>query len=198
MNVKDEILKILPKPASEIKLAHIVTAVNKESNKSHLKEEQIEMERLRFHITVIDLEGKSEQELKGLLSDQDIIYVQGGNVFWLLKQVRESGFDEVVKELINKGVIYIGVSAGSYICCPTIEMSFWKREQPELFGLTDFTALSLVPFLVTVHYKPEYKDLLQEKIKQTKYPVKILTDQQAILVSGDNCRLVGNGQEIKL
>jgi hypothetical protein len=34
MNVKEQILKILPKPANQIKLAHIITASKAEEDKS--------------------------------------------------------------------------------------------------------------------------------------------------------------------
>jgi len=198
MSVKEEILKILPKPASDIKLAHIITAAIKEQNKSYYLREKEVIAQLGFQITEIDLDGKDEAKLRSLLADKDIIYVQGGDTFWLLKLVKESGFEKMVREQITKGVIYIGVSAGSYICCPTIEMSFWRKEQTNTFGLTDFNGMNLVPFLLSVHYKPEYKDLLKEKIKTTKYPVKILTDDQAILVEDDKYTLVGKGEEIKL
>lgn len=198
MNVKDEILKILPKPANQIKIAHIITVVNKQEKKDYYYREIKAMQEMSFNVEEIDLEGKTEQALRSSLADKDIIYVQGGNVFWLLKHVRESGFDKVVKELIEKGVIYIGVSAGSYIACPTIEMSFWKREQPEVFGLTDFTGMNLVSFLMSVHYKPEYKEILMPHISKSKYPVRILTDQQAILVKDNDYQLVGTGQEIKV
>ncbi|MFA4880714.1 MAG: Type 1 glutamine amidotransferase-like domain-containing protein [Candidatus Doudnabacteria bacterium] len=133
-----------------------------------------------------------------MLGDKDIIYVQGGNTFYLLKCVRESGFDKVVKELILKGVIYIGASAGSCIACPTIEMAYWKHPDRNTFGLTDLRALNLVPFLLSVHFKPEYAPVLKRKISTSKYPVKILTDEQAILVRNGEAKLVGCGEEIKI
>src|SRR3989338_6238623 len=198
MNVKDQILKILPKPANQIKIAHIITAVNKQKKKDYYYREIKAMQDADFDVKEIDLEGKTEQELKSLLTKKDIIYVQGGNTFWLLKHVRSSGFDKIIKELLDQGVIYIGVSAGSYIACPTIEMSLWKKEQPEVFGLTDFTGMTLVPFLMSVHYKPEYAEILKPHIIKSKYPVKVLTDQQAILIKDNSYQLVGMGEEIKL
>ena len=115
-----------------------------------------------------------------------------------MKCVRESGFDKVVKELILKGVIYIGASAGSCIACPTIEMAYWKHPDRNTFGLTDLRALNLVPFLLSVHFKPEYAPVLKRKISTSKYPVKILTDEQAILVRNGEAKLVGCGEEIKI
>lgn len=198
MDVREEILKILPKPANQIKIAHIITASKVEENLSYLEKENRIMRELRFDVENIDIEGKDEKELRALLNDKDIIYVQGGNTFYLLKHVKESGFDKVVKELIGKGVIYIGVSAGSYIACPTIEMAYWKYPDRNTVGLADLTGLNLVPFLLSVHFKPEYAPVLKQEISTTNYPVKILTDDQAILVKDGDVKLVGRGEEIKL
>lgn len=151
-----------------------------------------------FQVEDIDIEGKDKRGLWGLLKDKDVIYVQGGNTFYLLKHIKESGFDKVVKELINEGVTYIGVSAGSYVACPTIEVANWKHQDRNMVGLKDLTALNLVPFLMTVHYEPKYKPILEKEIPSTSYPVKILTDNQALLVRDGQVRLIGEGREIKI
>ncbi len=198
MNVKEEILKILPKPVSQIKIAHIITASKIEKNLSYLEKENQDMREAGFNVENVDIEGKNENELRVLFNDKDVIYVQGGNTFYLLKHVKASGFDKVVKELIEKGVIYIGVSAGSYIACPTIEMAYWKHPDKNTVGLTDLTGLNLVPFLLSVHFDPKYAKILKQEISIAKYPVRILTDDQAILVKDNEVKFVGRGEEIKL
>jgi len=198
MNVKEEILKILPKPANKIKLAHIITASKVEKDTSYLEKDKQKMIDVGFQVEDIDIEGKNEGELRKLLSDKDIIYVQGGNTFYLLKFVKESGFDKIVKELVENGIIYIGVSAGSYIACPTIEMAIWKHQDKNRVGLTDLTALNLVPFLLFVHFEPKYTAVLKEAIANSKYPVRILTDEQVILVKDKETKLVGKGEEVKI
>lgn len=200
IKVKEEILKILPKPPEEIKIAYIITAANGQGGYDEKRDKDVVVLReLGFQISLIELEEKKESELRNLLSGKDVIYVQGGNTFYLLKWVKESGFDQIVKDLTDKGIIYIGVSAGSYIMCPTIEMSGWKHpEYNDNVGLNDLNAINLVPFLLSVHYDPESRELLKEKIKESEYPVRILTDDQAILVQDDKIELVGNGEEIKI
>ena len=197
MEVNKEILKILPKPPKELKLTHITTASIDEKNKDYVSKETQIMKELGFQITEADISGMTEGKVRKLLKDTNIIYVQGGNTYHLLKCIKESGFDKVVKELLEKGVIYIGVSAGSYVAGPTIEQADWIHEHNR-FGLTDLTAMNLVPFLLMVHYVPEYKSILKEKIQKSKYEFKILTDDQAILVKGDNYKLVGKGPEINI
>lgn len=200
MNVKEEILKILPKPANKIKLAHITTAKNPrlEENPDYIIKEKKIMAELGFQVEDIDIKGKKEDDLRKMFADKDAIYVQGGNSFYLLKYVRESSFDKVVKELISKGIIYIGVSAGSYIACPTIEVAGWLHGDDNAVGLTDLKAMNLVPFLIKAHYNPGYKEVVIKGIKNSKYPVRILTDDQAILIKDGKAELVGRGKEIKL
>lgn len=198
MNIKEEILKILPRPASAIKVAHIITASKIEKNRAYVERERKIMRELGFNVEEIDIEGKNEHGLRALLKDKDVIYVQGGNTFYLLKYVKESGFDKIVKELIVKGIIYIGVSAGSYITCPTIEMAYWKHPDKNTVGLTDLIGLNLVPFLLSVHFKPEYAAILKREIIAAKYPVKILTDEQALLIRDNKTILVGHGKEVKI
>jgi dipeptidase E len=198
MNVKEEIFKVLPKPAEQTKIAHIITASKVEDDISYMEKDKAKMIEAGFEVENIDIEGKNENELRGLFQNKDIIYVQGGNTFYLLKWVKESGFDKVVRELISDGKIYIGVSAGTYIACPTIEMAYWKHQDKNIVGLTDLTGLNLIPFLAFVHYKPEYDQILKETISKCKYPVKILTDEQAILVKDNEIKLVGKGEEVKI
>lgn len=198
MRVVDEIVKILPKSPREVNLAHIITAAKVEEDTSFLERDKKKMRELGFRIEDIDIEGRDYSSLKELLETKDAVYVQGGNSFYLLKQVRASGFDQVAKELIEKGTLYIGASAGSYLACPTIEMTTWKHQDRNRYGLTDLTAMNLVPFLITVHYQPEYRELIKESARGAEYPVRVLTDDQAFLVKDNEVRLVGKGDEIIL
>ncbi len=191
-------LKLLFDDISKIKLAYITTAGKGNVNKEYLEIHKRLLEKEGYDFEELDIEGKNENELRKLLENKNAIYVEGGNTFYLLKAVRESGFDKVIKELIKKGVPYIGSSAGSYIVCPTIEMATWKPKQKDRFGMTDFTALNLVPFLLTAHYTSEMENILKDKISKTKYQTRILQDGQAVLVEYGNYKLVGNGEEIKL
>lgn len=193
-NVKEEIIKILPKPAHLMKLAYIITASKPELNKSYVVKDKKELQKMGFNVEDIDIEGKNEEELREILKDKDIICVQGGNTFYLLKHAKLSGFDRVIKELVSKGKIYIGISAGSYIASPTIEQATWKSQDRSHFDLTDLTALNLVPFLVSAHFKEDYRPLIEKVVQTTKYPVIALYDTQAVLVVDGKWKVVGDGK----
>jgi len=64
--------------------------------------------------------------------------------------------------------------------------------------LTDLFAFNFVPFLLTVHYIQEYKDIIKEHARQAKYPMRILTDEQAFFIQDDIVQFIGEGEEIKL
>lgn len=190
---------ILKKSPRKTKISYITTAAKGVSNKSYVQEYIEKTHNAGYQVAEIDIEGKQEKELKTLLKGKDVIYVEGGNTFYLIKCVRESGFDRVVRELVEQGVPYIGVSAGAYIACPTIEMAMWKRPlKYDRYGVTDFTGLGLVPFLVSVHYHPKYKEVLRKHISRCQYPVRVLTDKQAVLVRDGKTELIADGEEIKL
>lgn len=190
--------KISEKPLNKLKWAHITTAQKGTQNKEYILRHQRRMDDLEWDYEEIDIEGKTQTELKNLLKDKDIVYVEGGSSFYLLKAIRESGFDKIVKELIDKGIPYVGTSAGSYVACPTIEMATWKHQDKyDHCGITDFSAMNIVPFLVTAHYNPEYKEKIKEGMAKSKYSTRILKDGQAILVKDDTYEFLG-GEETKL
>ena len=194
-------LKTINRPANTIRLAHIITASKDVKDLSYLDRTRAILNGLGVQYEDMDIEGKDEAELLRLFNSHDAIFVNGGNTFYLLKAVRESGFDKVVKQLLDKGTVYIGASAGSYICCPTIETSFWKtspKDMHDTHGMTDFTGMNLVPFIMKVHYVPEEETYIREKVKTATKPVKILTDEQGLLVRDGKVELIGNGQEISI
>jgi len=133
--IKRELLKVLPKAPSQLSLSFVNTAANVVEDDTFSKEDEKELRNMGFSVQVVDIAGKNEGELREILGNQDVIYVEGGNGFYLLKQVKESGFEKVIKELIDRGVVYVGVSSGTYIACPTIEMHEWKRVVDNRYGL---------------------------------------------------------------
>lgn len=196
--IERELLKILPKRADELKLVFIDTASKTEENINFLIEDRQKLVDMGFQISDFDLTSKSEAEVAAALVDADIIYVEGGNAYYLLEQVNRSGFAAVLEKLLERGVMYVGVSAGTFLACPTIEMADWHRNTENSFGLTDLSALNLVPFLITVHYnRPKYQNI-QAGMQASQYPVRILTDDQAFLVRDGQVELVGEGEEVRI
>jgi len=188
----------LPKKIADCKIAYITTASKKVNDTGYVERHRQKMDELNFSYTEIDIACKNEGGLKKALDGHDIIMVEGGNTFYLLKAVRESGFENVIKDLIAKGVVYVGSSAGSYIACPSIIMATWSTCGFDRCGIIEYSAMNLVPFLIKAHYTPDMKEMLSEKTKDLQYQMRVLNDDQAILVRDGEVQLLGSGDEIVL
>ena len=188
----------LPKKIADCKIAYITTASKKVNDTGYVERHRQKMDELNFSYDEIDIAGMNENELKKTLDGHDIIMVEGGNTFYLLKAIRESGFENVVKDLIARGVVYIGSSAGSYVACPSIVISTYAKKQKDRCDITDFTAMNLVPFLIKAHYTPDMLPDLNDIRTKIEYPLHILDDKQALLIRDGEVQLLGSGDEMIL
>lgn len=181
---------------SEMRIGHITTAYKvSRSNIEFFKKVSEIIKENGYDMEDFDIEGKTREEIKDFFKDKNVVHIEGGNTFYLLKVIRETGFADILKELLDEGRVYIGTSAGSYIMCPTIEVSDWNPDGKDRFGVTDFTALNYVPFVLKVHYKDEAENLVKEKMKTLKYPLRILRDGQGILVENNEANFYGEQNE---
>ncbi len=200
MQIKDEIVKLLQKPAYDVNVAFITTASKPVEDVSYLKKDwTIMRDELGFNIEEVDIEGKKEFEVMKMLEVKDIIYVEGGNTFYLLRAMRNCNFEKVIRKLLKSGKVYIGASAGSTVAGRTIQPSSWKHPDNNIVGLKNLKGLNLVPFDIFCHYKPEHAELIKQKIKNPKKRaknLKILTDGQALLIQGKEVDLIGSGDAV--
>lgn len=200
MQMKEEIVKLLQKPAYDITVAFITTAAKPQDNLDYVKRDwTIMREEMGFNVEEIDIEGKKEAEVMNLLKLKDIIFVEGGNTFYLLKAMRACNFKKIIKKLLKQGKVYIGVSAGSMVAGKTIKPAAWYGDK-NIVGLRNLKGLNLVPFDIFVHYdrKPDAVEVIRKKLpwKWQRKRLKILTDDQAILVQGREVMLIGKGERV--
>ena len=199
MRMKDEIIKLLQKPSYDITVGFITTAAKPKENLDSLWNDwTIMKEEMRFNIEEIDIEGKTESEVMKLLKLKDIIFVEGGNTFYLLKAMRKCNFERIIRKLLKQGKVYVGVSAGSIVAGKTIKTAGWYGDK-NIAGLKNLKGLNLVPFDIFAHYQPEHAEIIRQNIKNPKKrlkKLKILTDEQAILVQGRETMLIGKGEQV--
>ena len=195
--VKEYFLSLLSKKPEEIKVCFITTAAYGESKNPTWMEKDRQLLYGCGIKTIedLDLKDKTQNELEKIIADKDIIFVNGGNTFYLLHWIKKSGFDKVLSAFLRRGGLYVGVSAGSYVTCPTIEAATWKPKDRNLIKLTDLTALNLVPFLITAHFEEKYRQIVETEAERTNYPILALTDEQAVLIDGKKIKLIGEGDK---
>jgi len=190
------IKELLPKEISNLKAVFISTAANLYDDKRFVVVDREKLVEMGFEVIDIDLKKTKGKVLEKKLDGVDLILVAGGNTFYLLDHVRKSGFERIVKKLINKGVIYVGSSAGSIICCPTIEGAKRFDEASIVPDLIDYSGLNLFDEIIIPHAN---KERYRQRIKETKkemegkgFKVNVLTDNQAIIINDKDWRVVEN------
>lgn len=148
---------------------------------------------------VVNADLKQDPDLlKEKLQNVDVIYVGGGDVNYLLDWAKIAKLGDYLKELLDKGVVYIGTSAGNGLLIPDIGLTWWKLGDYE-----DHIGFGIVDFVVVPHQKEgdersNEKNLIERKKymqSQMDYPWKIylLQDGQAIKVDGNKIEHIGPG-----
>jgi len=95
-------------------------------------------------------EPSCEDKILSTISQCDIIYVSGGNTFYLLNELRKSRVWQAIKNAVKAGKIYIGESAGAILAAPDTRYATPMDENSP--NMSDFTGLNLVDFCVVPHF----------------------------------------------
>ncbi|MSR87598.1 MAG: hypothetical protein EXS69_00280 [Candidatus Zambryskibacteria bacterium] len=150
-----------------------------------------------YEVAIADLK-EDPMEVKKKLESADIIDVWGGDGNWLLDWAKKAKLDTYLKDILDRGTVYVGASAGSCLLTPDIGLGWWTPE----WNL-DHVGLGIVDFIISPHNKEvelsaniEKTNKLREQMQShISYPWKIyfLQDGQAIKIDGDKIEHVGPG-----
>ena len=184
--VSDLLLPLLSKKPTELTLAFIPTAADLYPIKPWFYLDKLKLKMMGFSMIDIDLKNKTSELLYEDLKHVDVIFVSGGNTYYLLEKAQKSGFLEIVKRLVSRGVVYIGSSAGSALACSTIEYieDFDDKNAAEL---TDYKGMNLVDFLILPHYGNKKHEERFKRIiktwKNKKYKIQAIADSQVYIIN---------------
>ncbi len=125
----------------------------------------------------------------------DIIYLAGGNTFYFLKHLRESGVLDRLKTFARKGGVLAGLSAGGLIMSPTVALAADEGLGPDEneVGLKNFKSMGLFPFEFSPHYEGRPSEIKAHLAysKKTRYPVYAVEDGAGIVIDGKKMSLYG-------
>lgn len=76
------------------------------------------------------------------------IFTGGGNTFLLVTQLHQNNQMQTLKKVIESGTPYLGTSAGSNICGPTMQTT---NDMPIIYP-PSFETLGVIPFNLNPHY----------------------------------------------
>ncbi|MGE6628823.1 Type 1 glutamine amidotransferase-like domain-containing protein [Bacillus sp. NPDC077027] len=143
---------------------------------------------LGMHIDILDIAKEPKERSIQTIKKNDLIYVSGGNTFYLLQELRKNKMDQVLSEEIQRGKLYIGESAGTIIMSPNIKYISLMDDEGKAPELASYQGLNEINSYPVPHVKNEYLgNDAQQIVNQYASELRLLplTDQQVILVEGD-------------
>ena len=174
-------------------VTYIPTAAIAEEIEGMAEEETRMLEALGLIVDELEVSTASRESVEEKLTKNDMIFVGGGNTFFLLQELKKSGADKIIVQEVNKGKLYIGESAGAIAACPDIGFSAEMDEPEKAPELTDRTGLGLVDFYLVPHLgHPEMGPGAEAVIEKysSELELKVIDDYQAILVEDDEVSIL--------
>jgi dipeptidase E len=137
-----------------------------------------------------DLKFETVQDLGNCknVDNFDAIYIGGGNTWSLMKEIRDTAFDDrLIKYFKNGGIIY-GGSAGAIVLGKKINTHDDKNEAK----LEDVSGLNILDnYSVTCHFKKEQAKQYQEWALLNKSPIVCLTEETGLVIENDTAHCKG-------
>lgn len=146
---------------------------------------------------VVDIAAVSQDIWQPRLENADVIMVGGGNVAYLMEQMKKSGLSKLLSGLLSSRV-YVGISAGSMVVAPKLKEKIMQLiyDQPVVDDDTN-EGLGFVDFLIVPHlnspYFPRAARLVEDVAKGVKIPMYAIDDQTAIKVVDDKAEIISEG-----
>lgn len=138
---------------------------------------------------------KNDIELGHDLADADILYITGGNVFYLMQQIQKSSFAQIVRKHVQSGKLMIGHSAGAIALGPDVTPAYRSDKTSKVGKLNDTSGMGLVDFVTLPHWGSEQLRSIyfNERLKQAynpAYKIIPISDQQYIDIVDDYYRIM--------
>jgi dipeptidase E len=192
-----ELVELVGKPEQDISIAFIQNAADTypEGHRKWVDDERTSMKGHAFAVEFIDLRQYRDKllELKEKLGTKDVIWLGGGNTYYLRWLLRDTGIDVLLTDLVRRGIVYAGCSAGAIVAGPTLK-HFEAADDPDdaleviLDGL-HLTDLVVVPHIDHAKYAPIVKKVNVELITDGYQTVPI-KDSEAVIINGGHWKKV--------
>ncbi len=140
-------------------------------------------------IDMVDI-AASRVDWKARLEAADIIFLSGGNTFYLLDEIRRSGFDVWMQEHIESK-IFVGASAGGIVMTPSIETASIEPGDKNLPRLTNLRGLGFVHIEFEPHCDEQRFHTIQDWSLKNRRTVFAVNDNGALIATKDALQAVG-------
>lgn len=194
--IQEALSELAGKPFGALKFVCITTAINRDGGDKTKKIKRIAgLHALGFaQFDLVDVAAIERQYWLPRLEDSDVIFVLGGNTYYLLDEVRKSGLANELPKLLETRV-YVGDSAGSILVTPSIDVAEIDDGDENIVGIKDTSGLGLVEFEVSPHTPEDVSLKANEDYAKTIDNKLVAYDNNmAIKVDNNKIEMVGDGK----
>lgn len=186
----EDLQRLIGEAPSDAKLAFIPNAKDYYAELARnfkINETMKDFKTLGYAPQVVDLRDYDDAEkLRRVLLEYDAVWVLGGNTFCLLHEMWRSGLANIIKELVEGGLVYGGESAGAVVA-GTDAHGVEFADEPGFAETVKYDGLNLVPNFILPHVdNVQYKEAVKSIREKRKHDTSIiaLNDNQACIVDG--------------
>ncbi|MBC1424153.1 peptidase E [Listeria seeligeri] len=146
------------------------------------------LENLGLIIDELDVSTASFEVIAKKIAQNDVIYVTGGNTFFLLQELKRTGADKLITAAVEAGKLYVGESAGAVITGANIRFIEAMDSINKAPDLTNYDALNLVDFCTVPHFNSvPFKKIAQKIVTANEETLKLvpISNKEAILIQNN-------------
>lgn len=205
--------ELVGKPRKEIKVAFIPTAAFSQDDDKHESRDWLinDLHRINEFAGFVDIVSLADLETTQILerlSYVDVIFVGGGNTFYLSYWMEKTGLFAALPKLLETRV-YAGISAGSMIATANIRTASQAIKNPQKYydelydelgpkGRSSAKTAKLVDFVLRPHFGsatfPNVSgDFLTAIVEDTQLPLYAIDDQTAIKIIDGEVEVISEG-----
>ena len=171
----------------------IPTAGNVEEYRGYIDEALQTFEDLGFQVEVLDISACDRETAQAKIFQSKLLYISGGNTFYLLQELKKKQLLSLIKEQIADGMVYVGESAGAIIIAKDIDYNKIMDDKTVAMELNGTEALNEADFYVLPHVGEEpFVESAQTTLDTYSDQLNLLplNNRQALLVEGEEVKVL--------
>jgi peptidase E len=134
-----------------------------------------------------------ESSLAALFDRVDVAYCSGGNTFYLLREIRRSGFDRAIIPFLAGGGVYAGASAGALVATPEIAPAGLVDNPSAAPDLASTAGMCLTDLALCPHYRsdePVWPEIVRRYRVDYGYEAVAMRDGDYVAIFADRRDIV--------
>ena len=171
----------------------IPTSGNVEEYRGYIDDALQTFADLGFQVEILDISACDRETAQAKIFQSKLLYISGGNTFYLLQELKKKQLLSLIKEQIADGMVYVGESAGAIITAKDIDYNKLMDDKSVAEELSNTEGLNEVDFYVLPHLGEEpFVESAQATLDTYSDQLNLfpLNNRQAVLVEGEEVKVL--------